>query len=136
MTTWWARRMDAEHGTAAVSTVMLLVLLLTVGAAAVIGVTDLAAATARARTAADAAALAAAGTSPLVAGAHEPRDTPADAARRVAQANDARLLAIRLAQWPLRVTVEVQVEPATAWVRRAAGRITATAAAAVRPRDG
>ena len=139
MTPWMSRGPHAERGSAAVSTVLLLALMLTVGAAAVIGVTDLAAATAHARTAADAAALAAAGTSPLVPGPKGPRgrpEMPADAARRVAEANDARLLTTQLDQWPLRVTVEVQVQPVTAWVRRAAGPITATATAAVRPRDG
>jgi hypothetical protein len=130
MTTW----LHGERGSVAVTTVVQLVLLLTVGAAALIGVADLAVASGRARIAADAAALSAAGTSPLVAVTRPER--PEDAARRTAVANHARLRSTNLTGWPLRVSVEVEVQPATAWVRHAAGPVTATATAGVRPRDG
>ncbi|MGH8887138.1 MAG: hypothetical protein ACRDYX_18595 [Egibacteraceae bacterium] len=62
---------------------------------------------ARARTAADAAALAAMAASPVFSGGGRPEHEAA----RVASANGARLVEVDVAGWPLRVRVTVEVQP-------------------------
>lgn len=127
----------SQTGAIGLTTALVAVLLLTAAAAALTAVADLAVTSARARAAADAAALAAAAMSPLVTGdADDGRVAAADAARRAARANGARLLATDLTGWPLRVGVEVALQPTTPWVRRLGTPLRAGATAGVRPRDG
>jgi len=113
-------------------------ILLCVGLAVLSAVTDLGIAAARARTAADAAALAGAGASPLVGG---DGDT-CDHARRGAEANDGRLLRCRPAATVAAgasvgsgIEVEVAVVPRNPLVRRLVGDVRARAAAGLRPRE-
>lgn len=122
-----------ERGAVAL-TAVLSALLLTAGAAAALSaVGDLASAVARARTAADAAALAGAGASPLVTpGGGDPRR----AAAEVAAANGGRLIGVDDDAWPLGYAVTVEVQPATRWIRRIVGPVRAGAVAGVRPAVG
>lgn len=92
-------------------------------------VVDLGVASARARTAADAAALAAMSTSPLVGGDGQP-DGPASA---LARANGAEIVSTDRSQWPLQIAVEVRVAPTVALVRRVVGPVRARAAAIAVP---
>lgn len=108
------------------------VLVLVVGLAAVTAVADLAVTSARARVAADAAALAAVGASPLAGGAAH-RD-PRAQAQRLAAANHAELVDVQAGGWPLRYGVTVAVEPRTPWVAQLVGSVRAGAVAALRPR--
>lgn len=127
-----------EHGGAALLAVLGTFILLSAGLLVLSAVTDLGIAAARARTAADAAALAGAGASPLIGG---DGDT-CDDARRGAEANDGRLLRCRSAATVAAgasagsaVEVEVAVEPRNALVRRLVGDVRARAAAGLRPGD-
>ena len=123
-----------ERGAAGLTVVLGAVVVLVVGLAGVTAIADLALTSARARVAADAAALAAVGASPLAgAGAGAPADPQAQA-RQLAAANDAELVATDDFGWPLRYGVTVAVQPSTAWVRRLVGPVRAGAAAALRPR--
>lgn len=123
--------MSDDRGTAGVTLVLGVVLAVTVGLAGVTAVGDLAVTSARARTAADAAALAAVMASPLAGGA--PGSDPRAEAERLAGANHADLLAVQPRGWPLRYGVTVAVQPSTAWVRRVVGPLRAGAVAALRP---
>ena len=122
----------AETGNAGLVTVLATVALLTAAGAGLVAAGDLAWTAARARSAADAAALAGMATSPLVTPL--PETSPQEAARTVATANGAAVVRSDLRGWPLRYRVTVRVEPALGWVRRALGQVTARAAAGVRPR--
>lgn len=93
-------------------------------------VLDYGVAAARARTAADAAALAAMSASPLAAGT----GTPGPRADVVAEANGARVRRIDDDAWPLRVRVVVEVMPRSRAVSALTGAVEATATAQVRPR--
>lgn len=126
-------RCSAEGGAIAVVTILALVLFTAGVLAGLAAAADLSLAAARARTAADAAALAGMGASPLVGVATAP--TPGEAARAVARANGARFVAEDTGRWPLRYRVTVEVQPATAWVRRIVGPVSAQAVGAVRPRQ-
>lgn len=121
-----------QDGAMGVTVALLVVVLAATVATAGAAVVDLAVGATRARTAADAAALAAAGTSPLVA--PDGRANTRAVAAEAAAANGARLTAIGLAGQPLRYAVTVEVVPTTSWVRRAVGTLQARAAAGVRPR--
>ena len=125
-------RRHAEDGAIAIVTIFSLTLFTTGVLAGLAAAADLSLAAARARTAADAAALAGMGASPLVAVGTE--RTAEEAAREVARANNARLVEEDTDRWPLRYAVTVEVEPATAWVRRLVGPVQAKAVGAVRPR--
>ncbi len=109
---------------------MLLASLL-LGAAAVglVTVVDVSLAAARARTAADAAALAAMSSSPLAGG----DDAPAVAARAAAAANGARIAATDDRGWPLRYAVHAAVAPRTRVARSVVAVVQTRATAAVRP---
>ena len=122
----------SDTGSIGMVTVAAVALFAVVAGAGMVAVTDLAVTASRARAAADGAALAGAGTSPLVApGA---TDGPDAVAREVARANGADFLRGDAAAWPLRYGVTVQVAPRTAWVRRVVGPLEAQAFAGVRPR--
>ena len=125
-------RCRGDDGAIAVVTMLALVLFTTGVLAGLAAAADLSLAAARARTAADAAALAGMAASPLVAVGTG--DTPGEAARIVARANGARLVAEDTDRWPLRYRVTVEVAPATAWVGRIVGPVRAQAVGAVRPR--
>ena len=99
---------------ALVATVVALALVFVAGSVGV--------AAARARTAADATALAAMAESPLAGGG----GAPERAAARVAAENGGPLVAVDLDDWPLGIAVEVAAQPLLPVVR-------ARAAAAVRP---
>jgi hypothetical protein len=101
-----------------------------VGLTAVAAVGDVTLTAARARAAADAAALAAVGTSPLVSGG---RSSPRVAAEQTAHANDAEVVAVDAQGWPLRYGVTVTVQPALAWVAAITSGQQARSVAAVRP---
>ena len=126
------RRCSDDDGAIAIVTILALVLFTTGVLAGLAAAGDLSLAAARARTAADAAALAGIGASPLV-GVASAR-APAEAARTVARANGARLVREDTGRWPLRYGVTVEVEPATGWVRRIVGPVRAEAVGAARPR--
>jgi hypothetical protein len=126
-----------EAGSAGLLTVLAGLLFTLVGGAMVTGATDVAVAAARARTAADAAALAAIAASPLVGGDND----PAAAAAEVATANGARVASlstgggtpVRDGGWPRRVEVSVIVEPVSVLVRGIVPRLESRAAAEARP---
>lgn len=133
--------MNGDGGAAGLTVVLGTMLVLTVAVAGVTAVADLALTSARARTAADAAALAAVGVSPLARGATGAGASGAGAgvdphaqARRLAAANDAEVVDIEPLGWPLRYGVTVAVDPSTEWVRRLVGPVRAGAVAALRPR--
>lgn len=121
-----------DSGAAGLTMILGAVLLVTAGLAGATAVADLALTSARARTAADAAALAALGVSPLAAGS--PHLDPRSQARSLATANHATVVRFDDDGWPLRYGVTVAVEPATAWVKRLVGPVRAGAVAALRPR--
>lgn len=121
-----------DCGSIAVVTLLGVLLVLCAVGAALVAVTDLSVTAARARAAADAAALAGAATSPLVtrdASAH-----PDETAREVARANGAVLVRGDQRDWPLRYGATVEVLPRTVWVRRMVGPVRQAAIGAVRPR--
>lgn len=121
-----------DHGAAGLVTLFAAVLILVVATAGITAAGDLSVTAARARAAADAAALAGMATSPLVGfGDVQAAD---DAAGRVAEANRGRLIGTRTSAWPLRYGVTVEMDPLTSWVRRFVGPVRAKAAAGVRPR--
>ena len=125
---------EDEGGAIAIVTLLALVLFTTAVLAGLAAAGDVSLAAARARTAADAAALAGAGASPLTGfGGGE---QPGEQAARAARANGARLVDEELAGWPLRYGVTVEVDPATAVVRRIVGAVRAEAIGAVRPPEG
>lgn len=126
-----------DAGAAGMVTLFAVLLVLAGAIAGVTAAGDLSVTAARARAAADAAALAGIAMSPLVAAGESAvfADWPAGAAaREVAHANRARLVAEETVGWPLRYRVTVEVEPATGWVRRLVGPVRAKAVGAVRPR--
>ena len=129
------RAIERSDGAAGM-VVLFAVVLFVVGAVAGIAAAgDLSVSAARARSAADAAALAGIAMSPLVAtGGPDAFADPGATAREVADANRARVVDEDTAGWPLRYRVAVEVEPATGWVRRLVGPIRAEAVGAVRPR--
>ena len=135
-----AHRVPVQHhddGAAGMVTLFAVLLFLGAAIAGIAAAGDLGVTAARARSAADAAALAGIATSPLVS-AGDPgafTDPPAGAAaRQVAAANQARLVGDDTGGWPLRYRVTVEVEPATGWVRGLVGPVRAEAVGAVRPR--
>lgn len=124
----WLLRED-ERGAVALLLLLGAVLIAVLGLAAIVAATDLADATARASTAADAAALAAAAHSPLVGG----EDTPRPAAVALAEANRAELRAVNVDRWPYAVEVTVAVTPRNDLVAAVRGAVSVTATAAVVP---
>lgn len=134
------RALADERGAAALSTVVLAAIFLTVAAAIGGAVTDVALAAARARTAADAAALAGAAASPLTGG--DPDEDPCAAAARLAEHNEAELTGCTLPSVHpdpdrgevLRVRVRVSV-PTRGPLTAAFPDLTATAEAALLPTD-
>ena len=132
--------MNRQDGATGLVMVLTVAVLLPVMGTVLAGAADLLVAAARARAAADAAALAGMATSPLVTapagatGVDAGDASPGAAARRIATANGAELTASDEKGWPLRYRVVVQAAPRMAWVRRIVGSVPATATAAVRPR--
>lgn len=126
--------MTRERGAAGLIMVLATVLVLLVGLAAITAIADLAVTSARARVAADAAALAAVATSPLAGGGIRP--DPRSQAQRLAAANHAELVDVQPSGWPLRYGVTVAVAPSTPWVANLVGPVRAGAVAALRPRVG
>lgn len=126
-------RCSGEDGAIAVVAILALVLFTAGVLAGLSAAADLSLTAARARTAADAAVLAGMGASPLVGAART--GEPGQVARDVARANGARFVAEDTQRWPLGYRVTVEVEPATAWVRRIVGPVSAQAVGAVRPRQ-
>jgi hypothetical protein len=123
-----------QEGAVGLTTVLATTVALTVTGVLLAGAGDLAFTAARARAAADAAALAAMGTSPLVgASRQQPAAAPA-AARQVAAANGASVKGLDDTGWPLRYRVTVAVQPRTGLVARLVGPVDAIAVAGVRPR--
>lgn len=100
-------------------------------------VADIGVTAARARTAADAAALAAVGTAPLLGG----DGSACTAAREVAEANGAEVVRCELGEASSGgqpnpgVRVEVETRPTSPIARTLVAAIPARAAAALRPRD-
>ena len=125
-----------DDGAAALTVVLATLLVAALALAGITAVADLGLTAARARAAADAAALGAIGVSPLVSRPASQAADPRAEAERVAAANGAELVAVDSDGWPLRYAVTVTVAPATPWVSRVAGRLRATAAAGVRPGRG
>ena len=121
--------MHHDGGGIAVWLAIALCLWLGGGVIAVTAVTDLGVAVARARGAADAAALAGMASSPLAGGSGSPQLAAAEAA----VANAATLIAAEEDGWPLRYAVTVSVRPRTALVVVVTGPVQAKAVAAVRP---
>ena len=117
-----------QEGSAVLSFVLGLTLLFVGAVAALQLVTDLSAAAARARTAADAAALAGMAASPLVGGAGDPEAL----ARAMAARNGAVLVRLDERHWPLRLGVTVRGTPTSPLLAPFAVRLNA--AAGVRPR--
>jgi murein DD-endopeptidase MepM/ murein hydrolase activator NlpD len=110
---------------------VLLAALLVGGAGATLlgAATDLGSSAIRARTAAEAAALAAAGVSPLAGGAGDPRQ----AAAAAAAANGAELVACCAGGAPLETEATARVEPKHRLVRLMHPQVRATARAGLRP---
>ena len=126
-----ARKGAGEDGAAGAVLLLAAVVMLAVTVPIVVAVIDVSATAARARGAADAAALAAMTTSPvLTTGDHEDAVT---AARTVARANGTRLVETDKAGWPLRFSAEVEAIPALPWVARLTGGLRERATAALRP---
>ena len=123
------RAAPGERGFVGLTVLLAATLLFVVAAVGVVVAADTASTAARARAAADAAALAGMAESPLAGGSGRP-DV---AAQRLAAANDARLVRLDDEGWPLRLAVTTQADPSTALVRRFAGPVRASAAAALRP---
>ncbi|MPZ86682.1 MAG: hypothetical protein GEU81_01150 [Nitriliruptorales bacterium] len=128
-----------EQGAVALLVLMAMFVLSAAGLVVLGAVTDLAVTAARARTAADSAALAAVGATPLLGG---DGDTCA-AASDAAEANNGRLVRCESAGAPgasgatgSGVLVEVAVAPDRQLVRTLAGDIQAKAAAGLRPTSG
>jgi hypothetical protein len=129
-----------EAGGAGVLTILAGVLVTVVAGALVAAATDVGVSAARARTAADAAALAAIGASPLVGGDNR----PVEAAAELAAANGAGLVPGTAGPggagvpggWPRRVEVRVGVRPAIPLVRALWPTIVIGAAAEALPPDG
>lgn len=110
-------RLLGERGGIALTLGVLLTAVGAVVALLLLAVVDLATTSGRAGTAADAAALAAIGSSPVVGGDGQ----PCLAAAALATANGARLtrcLADAAAGWPLRVEVHVVARPSSPWLQR------------------
>lgn len=131
----WIGR-DTERGTVALLLVIAQFVLSAAGLVVLAVVTDVAITTAKARTAADAAALAAVGATPLLGG---DGDTCA-AASDAAAANGARVVRCHEMAVPAAPTqagsgirVDVTLSPAGAFVRRLTGEVRASAAAGLRP---
>jgi len=126
-----------EHGSVALLVLAGGVVLLSTGLLVLSVVTDVGVAAARARTAADAAALAAVGTAPLLGG----NGDACAAARRTAEANGAEVLRCMLGEATTggspqpAAQVEVEVPPAGSLARAVVPAVPARAAAALRPRD-
>lgn len=128
--------MSRQDGATGLVVILAVVLLLPAVGTMLAGAADLMVTSARARAAADAAALAGMATSPLVtpaAGSIE-GESAQSVARRLATANGAKLTRSDLRGWPLRYRVAVEAAPSLAWVRRIVGSVSAGATAAVRPR--
>lgn len=121
-----------DRGFVGVTVVLAVAIAVALAAVAGVAVVDLAVTAQRARAAADAAVLAAAGTSPLVAPGRQA--DPAAVAGTVAKANGARLVRVELRGAPLHYAAEVEMEAATGWVQEVIGPLSARAAAGVRPR--
>jgi len=127
---WPPRRLvHSDRGGIAVWLAMALCLWLAGGVIVVTALTDLGVAVARARGAADAAALAGMAASPLAGGSGAPRPAAVEAAA----ANAATLVATEEDGWPLRYAVTVSVQPLSPLVVAIAGPVQAKATAAVRP---
>ena len=128
--------MNDQDGAMGIVVVLAVAVLFPMVGALLAGAGDVLVAAARARSAADAAALAGMAASPLVT---SPADSaggasPEAAARRIAASNGAGLTSSDVRGWPLRYRAGVEVAPRLAWVRRIVGSVGATATAAVRPR--
>jgi murein DD-endopeptidase MepM/ murein hydrolase activator NlpD len=118
----------AERGSAALMLLLAGLLASSTGLVMVTAATDVAASSARARTAAEAAALAAVGTSPLAGGSGDPLTE----ARRAADANGALLLDCCGAV-PLEAHAQAGVAPATRLVRAVLPQVRSHARAGLRP---
>ena len=125
-------RVRGQEGAAGLTTVLAVWIALAVTGVVLASAGDLAFTAARARAAADAAALAAMATSPLVG--PSPLEDARATAQRVAAANGATITRGDDTGWPLRYRVTVTVQPRTALVSRTVGPVAATAMAGVRPR--
>ena len=126
--------MSRQDGAAGVVVTLGVALLLSVTGTMLAATADLMATAARARAAADAAALAGMATSPLVTPAAPAAGESAEsAARRFAAANGAELTRSDVEGWPLRYRVMVEAAPSLTWVQRIVGSVPAGATAAVRP---
>ncbi|MGH8910751.1 MAG: hypothetical protein ACRD0K_30710, partial [Egibacteraceae bacterium] len=119
----------SDHGTVGLLTLMGGLVVSALALAVVLSAAAVGVAGARVRTAADAAALAAMGASPLVGG----DGAPEREAARAAAANGASVVGVDTSGWPLRVMVEVQIEPPPLLRGRALAPLRARATAAVRP---
>ncbi len=121
-----------ERGTSALAMTWWGLVMMGLALAVVAGGVDVATSHARARSAADAAALAGAGAHPLAGGDGD----VCAAAQRLAARNDAELVDCRVTgrrAATLRVTVTAGVEPTLALLRHALGRLAAEAAAGLAP---
>lgn len=130
----WQSVLGGERGGVALFIAVSATLVLLLGAVLIAAAVDVGVAAARAQNAADAAALAGVGTSPLVGGTGE----PCAAARHTAAANGADLERCSAVPGespaePLRVEVEVHIATGLPAVRLIVPHVAARAAAAVRP---
>ncbi len=121
-----AQRLGREDGAAALTTLMASFIGVGLGLVLLLVAIDLGLAWSRARMAADSAALAAVGSSPLAAGNGQPRTAAQELARR----NGAQLENLDLSGWPVRVKLAVAVTPARV-LNLALPEVSASAAAAV-----
>lgn len=124
-------RRAGERGGVALLAVIAAVLVLAVAIGGLAVSVDLHAAHARARLAADAAALAGIAASPLVGGDGD----PAAAAEQLATVNGGRVVELDRSGWPLRVTVVTATEPRLALTATLGVEVRARAAAQLRPVD-
>lgn len=122
------RNPGAEQGFVGLSYLLVTLLLFTGALVALLLVADVAATYARARTAADGAALAGMATSYLTGGDGEPER----AAREVAARNGAQLVRIEQEGWPLRLDVTVTARPASPLLSGIGHRVTARSSAGLR----
>lgn len=125
-----ARELPQEAGAIALTVTFVVLAALSVVLPLVLGATGVLLAGGRARTAADAAALAAMAGSPLVGGAGDP---DRDGAAAVARANGAELVAVDADGWPLAVVVEVAIQPSGPLGAQLPALTVAAAARAVPP---
>jgi hypothetical protein len=122
---------DDDRGGVALLTLVGAMLLAAVGMVVVVAATDLMVAQSRASTAADAAALAAVGASPLAGGDGD--GDPQWAAYRLARENGAELDTFDDTGWPRHATVAVHVQTRMSLLRTMAPTVRAAARAELVP---